>query len=73
MEAYTVMADSLNGLNTGPQIPAPDVCPPIPRFSMLAPKIARIDPDGVAAYEQAMDRWVKDFNFRIQNGTPLTS
>ncbi|NDJ15603.1 MAG: hypothetical protein EBY17_31275 [Acidobacteriia bacterium] len=67
------MADSLSGLNTGPTIPAPDIVPPAPMLSALAPKLARIDPDGVAAYDAAHQKWVKDLNFRIQNGVPLTS
>ena len=45
----------------------------MPLLSVLAPKLARIDPDGVAAYEAAQQKWVKDLNFRIQNGVPLTS
>jgi len=67
------MADSLSGLNTGPQIPAPDIVPAVPSLSLLSPKLARIDPDGVAAYDAAYQKWTKDLNFRLQNGIPLTS
>ena len=63
------MPDSLTGLNTGPQWPAPEYVPPIPK---LPPEMVRRFPE-LAAYDMAMEKWSKDLNYRLTQGTPLTS
>jgi len=63
------MPDSLTGLNTGPQWPAPELVPPVPQ---MPPEMLRRFPE-LATYDMQWKKWASDLNFRLQGGTPLTS
>lgn len=62
------MPDSLNGLNTGPTIPSPEIVPPPPR---LPDAFVRRFPE-LAAWDFEWQKWAKSFNVRLQQGNPLT-
>jgi hypothetical protein len=53
---------------TAQQQQAQAILPTFPKLSEFAPKLAKIDQQGVAKYEQAIALWLKNATFIVQGG-----
>lgn len=62
------MPDSLAGFTSGPEWAAKELVPPVPKFAMLCPRLAKIEPAEAAALDAAWDRWTTDFVYRLTRG-----
>lgn len=45
--------------------------PGVPKLSVLAPKLAQIDPKGCQAFDEAFVQWIRNSNFVLQ-GQPAS-
>jgi hypothetical protein len=58
----------LNGFTSGPEWSAKALVPPVPKFTALCPKLAKIAPEEAARYDAAWLKWEQDFVYRLTRG-----
>ncbi len=60
--------DSLSGWAIGSEWPTQELVPKIPTMKDTCPKLAKIDPEGVAVFDAEMEKWRKQFLVRLTGG-----
>lgn len=61
--------DTLARMASGPQWAAQDLVPPVPVFSTLCPRLAKIAPDEARKMDEAWKKWTADFVVRLTRGS----